>query len=193
MAYNPIDTAILASALEGAGFKATQVGNEKVYSRANHNLLGLVVKVYTSGANGAEKVKAKGQDAIRVVLVYTNGNGQTFGVTKAQRVFRTGSDSAIVGRMLSRMREMYGVANEMAKSPRCPTCGAPCWLDSGKCVAHRSHKGKAAKAKVVKAQPANLPMEQLEAEMHAMAVKAEGEQEAAAMQAKMNLIAAGLK
>lgn len=182
MAYNPIDTQILADALTKAGFEATKVGKEIVYVRPHHNEVGLRVKVYTSAASGKANVKAKGKDAIRVCLTFTTDKGKERGVAKAKRVFRTGTDTAIVGRMLSRMREMYAVANKMAKGDRCK-CGGVRWPDSGKCVACYSKP------------PAPVPatMEQVEAEMHAMAAQGEADRETAAYLAMEEAEAALLK
>jgi hypothetical protein len=139
MAYNPIDTAILTTALEKAGFTSSKVGKEVVYIRAHHKESGLRVKVYTSAASGKESVKAKGKDAIRVCLTYVTPKGKERGVAKAKRVFRTGTDSAILKRMTDRMRSMYKLANQIAKADRC-ACGGVRWPDSGKCVACYSKK-----------------------------------------------------
>lgn len=170
MAYNPIDTQILVDALESAGFTGTKVGKEVVYTRDHHKDSAFRVKVYTSAASGKANVKAKGKDAIRICLTYVLGNGKERGVAKAKRVFRTGTDTAIVTRMKSRMREMYDLANKMAKSAYCPDCNAPRWLDSGKCVA--CYKKAAA--------PAPVDLEKEEAEYNAAFAKYEQEQEAAA-------------
>lgn len=174
MAYNPIDTDILKSALENAGFKATKVGKELVYVRDHHKEPRLHVKVYTSVTVGKANAKKKGADAIRTCLTYTDAKGKERGVGKAKRVFRTGTDSAIVGRMKQRMREMYDLANRMAKGERCPHCGSVRWPDSGKCVSCFK------KSAPQKAAPAPANMEKLEAEMHEMVAKYEAEQEAAA-------------
>lgn len=179
MSYNPIDTDILAAALEKAGFVSTKVGKELVYVRPHHKEPALRVKVYTSAAAGKANVKKKGADAIRTCLTFTTDKGKERGVAKAKRVFRTGSDSAIVGRMLQRMRQMYDLANKMAKGERCPKCGAVRYPDSGRCVAWcgwKPPKEKAAPApKMTQAD-----IDAMEAEQNAAYAKYEAEQETAA-------------
>ena len=133
MSYNPIDAKHLTAALEKHGFEPTVVGKELVYTRDNHNDPQLTVKVYTSVTEGHEFVKKKGSDAIRTCLVYTGPDGKTRGVAKTKRVHRSGTDTAIIKRMMERARAMYKLANQMATGGRCK-CGGPCWPDSGKCV-----------------------------------------------------------
>ena len=138
--YNAIDFDVLAGVCAGAGFAQRVRGQEVTFERANHHDPRLVIVVYTSTKVGATKVRPKGADAIRVCLLAVRDAGapneRTFGVQKATRVFRTGTTTAILARLLERMRTMYGAANKMAHpaSKHCTSCGAPCFADSGKCT-----------------------------------------------------------
>ena len=62
-----------------------------------------------------------GGDSIKVCSVYTNREGQVNGVTKEQRVFRTGQLEAIAGRIKDRIGK---VAGELNAAQTCD-CGAP--------------------------------------------------------------------
>jgi hypothetical protein len=167
MSYNPVEFSVIAAACTAAGFAQKQRGKEITFERQNHHDPRLFVVVYTSTKVGAEKVRGKGKDAIRVALVATRDAGtpkeRTFGIASATRVHRTGETSGILARLVSRMREMYGRANEMAspEHPHCPHCGAPCFKDSGKCVVHCYGSWKAGQqkqvAKEADAAPAGLP------------------------------------
>lgn len=138
MSYNPINTDKLCTALKDAGFLGEKRGLEIVYERRNHNDPALVICVYTSAKAGGETVRAKDADAIRICLVLDK-DGSRSGVASGPRVYRTGSDEALIGRVLQRAREMYGTANGFANGDRC-TCGLPVYADSKKCLRHRSCK-----------------------------------------------------
>ena len=111
-------------------------GKELIYFREIPNKPIRVI-IYTSIVDGM--VRSVGDDAIRVVAIYTNRNEDTKCVGKAKRVFRTGKMEEIPERILGRMREVWGNAN---KAKKCH-CGAPmvlskasklycaetCWLD----------------------------------------------------------------
>ena len=92
---------------------------ERVFSRPINERMR--VAVYTT-IEGTE-VRQVGKDAIRVVALYRNANGQDRGVAKAdKRVHRTGKISAVTDRTLNRMREVWRIASH---SERCRHCGAP--------------------------------------------------------------------
>ncbi|OHD18668.1 MAG: hypothetical protein A2Y38_19545 [Spirochaetes bacterium GWB1_59_5] len=94
---------------------------ERVYSRTVDGSPGIRVLVYTTVEG--KQVREVGDDAIRVVAVYTNKEGQERGIAKAEkRVHRTGEFQAIVDRTYARMREVYALAKQAEK---CPSCGAP--------------------------------------------------------------------
>lgn len=134
--YNPVPAEVIHAALEEMGFARTTVGKEIVYERANHRLPSLFVRVFTSSHVGQVKVAAKGKDAIRIVLVYRAPDGSTRCVKKETRVFRVGETSDILDRIKERSRELYAMANWISTVPPCKKCGAPCYKESGKCVAY---------------------------------------------------------
>lgn len=140
-AFVPVPADCIISKLTEAGFveetdPTHNHGAEKVFARANHHDPGLKVLVYTSIRGDAYNVRKKGADAIRVVLVYDYtkaGVFERYGLAKAKRVFRNGSVFSVLGRMVERMRLMYGFANEFHKRHHCVVCGSVtnAW---GKCV-----------------------------------------------------------
>lgn len=132
MAYIEVPAESLKGMLAAKGFTEMVVNKEVVYERANHIDPNLKVRVYTSLAVGEEKARKCGGDAIRCCLVF-NRFGKTWGIAKAKRVYRSGKLEDVLDRTLERAREMYALANQFA-SHKC-SCGAPRWLDSGRCVA----------------------------------------------------------
>lgn len=117
----------LAAALEAklvsCGFEAVTFPGcrEKVYERAVEGHKGMSVRVFTSATSAG--TREVGKDAIRVCGVYKALDGETRGIAKAdKRVNRVGDVDAIVGRMYSRMREVYALA---ATGAKCSKCGAP--------------------------------------------------------------------
>ena len=132
--FNPVMAEDLHRALLQAGFTKAISGREIVFERANHNISCLKVRVFTSAHVGYETVAKCGKDAIRIVLLYTRPNGSTSCVKRGKRVFRVGQTEAIINRMLERARELYGMANQMAKIPRCVKCGAPNYPESKTCA-----------------------------------------------------------
>lgn len=104
------------------GFTKTETTNEVVFVRKHHKVPELQVKVYTSIAVGRKQSRECGDDAIRVVAVWDNGQ-RSFGVGKFPRVYRTApldmTDSErqqhVFDRVLVRMREAYARCNEWIK------------------------------------------------------------------------------
>jgi hypothetical protein len=83
----------------------------------------LRVAVYTSTVNGT--VRGNGKDAIRVVALYRNREGNDKGVAKAsKRVNRTGDIMGICQRLADRITEVWQVART---GDRCH-CGAPLFI-----------------------------------------------------------------
>ena len=88
------------------------------------------IKVYTTLPANGTQVRDVGQDAIRVVAAYESGKGgkaisprkgappstssRNYKATK--KILRTGSEAAILDRMLERMREAYGFSNEWLRN-----------------------------------------------------------------------------
>lgn len=139
----------LSSALAMAGF--TQLAQRQ--GRAHGEVVltrpvrgGLHIRVWTSTKDGQAEAAACGADAIRVTLVHV-ADGRTAGVSSATKVLRTGTVEAVIERVLARAREMWALGAKLDKGPRC-LCGAPKYLDSGRCVdranpAHLQHMAAA--------------------------------------------------
>lgn len=161
--YVAVPAETIKKALDIAGFEASIQGKELVYSRKHHKVASLVVKVYTSITatrtpegeivlvEEAQTVRRRGGDAIRACLVWEGeykGHEKSAGLAKATRTFRAGTEKSVIERMLTRMREMYGKANEMAKAINegkvCPHCGNPVYLDTGNCVVWACRKANGA-------------------------------------------------
>ena len=77
------------------------------------------MRIYTSIVGN--EVRQVGGDSIKVCSVYTNKEGQVNGVTREQRVFRTGQLEEIAGRIKDRISK---VAGELNAAQVCG-CGAP--------------------------------------------------------------------
>lgn len=127
----------IAAKFAAAGFTRSVRRSEVTYERAHSNPKFRIV-VYTSLTEGQNVTRAKGSDAIRAALVMDH-NGKTRGVTKTQRVNRTGTPDAVLDRALSRARDLWYETNEMIKRGLCGNCGAPRYADSGRCAAFCGH------------------------------------------------------
>lgn len=116
--YVEVSQVAFLHALVQAGFTEypTRAG-ELVYYRRHHNDPTMMVKVYTSLPRNAEEARGCGEDAIRVLLVFERpAQGERPGASgclyKASRVYRTGSEQAVIERTLERARECYAEANK---------------------------------------------------------------------------------
>ncbi len=108
MSFVQVPAEAIRARLLAAGFRRLeQAGREEVYGRSHDSDPRYVVKVYTSIREGSELARQRGQDAIRVVAVRGDR-----GIFKGQRVYRTGSVSAVLDRMMERAREAYGFCSE---------------------------------------------------------------------------------
>jgi hypothetical protein len=140
-----IPTDSLVSVLVKAGFNeitnslpASRYGHvqERVFARDHHKISNVQIRVYTSIDIRTNKVRDVDEDRIMICAVYTEGTkvghdrkakGRfLFG---AKGVNRSSGETdhetavkAILDRMLSRMRSVYGDVN---KAPKCPVCGEP--------------------------------------------------------------------
>jgi hypothetical protein len=104
--YVEVRRGALLGLLEGAGFEAGVEGREVVYRRKHRKDPTMMVKVYTSLSAGAPTARGCGEDAIRVVLVFQNPRtGRSGCLHKCRRVYRTGTEQAVLERLLARMRE----------------------------------------------------------------------------------------
>ena len=110
--------AAISAKLEQLGFTRRQGPGEAVYAREReHNV---AVLAYTSIV-GAE-VRAVGEDAIRVALIYESPP-KPRGLSKDRAVHRVGTIEAIVGRLAERIE-----AAQRAELHRCRRCNGPAFL-----------------------------------------------------------------
>lgn len=133
MAYVAVNSEKFFDTLSKAGFTKTKSGNEVVFERGHSYLKDLKIRVFTSVREGGSVAKAKGTDAIRVVLLLDQ-EGKLRCVKKSKRVYRTGTEDAVIERTLERAREMYKLANQASHEKRCD-CGAPRYPFTKKCMA----------------------------------------------------------
>ena len=111
----------IKATLAGIGFQPVEVpgAKELVFARNSTRLRGVQMRIYTSIVGN--EVRQVGGDSIKVCSVYTNKEGQVNGVTREQRVFRTGQLEEIAGRIKDRISK---VAGELNAAQVCG-CGAP--------------------------------------------------------------------
>lgn len=111
----------IKATLAGIGFQPIEVpgAKELVFARNSTRLRGVQMRIYTSIVGN--EVRQVGGDSIKVCSVYTNSEGQVNGVTREQRVFRTGQLEEIAGRIKDRIGK---VAGELNAAQVCG-CGAP--------------------------------------------------------------------
>jgi hypothetical protein len=123
MAYVEVSAKALEDFLASKGFTRGVQRSEVVYDRVHHRCPHVTVRVYTSLRDGAERARACGKDAIRVVAFRrtTDGRGDR-GVAKATRVFRTGTVDGVLARLYERMRSTYGQATLVVERYPCPAC-----------------------------------------------------------------------
>ena len=111
----------IKATLAGIGFQPVEVpgAKELVFARNSTRLPRVQMRIYTSIVGN--EVRQVGGDSIKVGSVYTNKEGQVNGVTREQRVFRTGQLEEIAGRIKDRISK---VAGELNAAQVCG-CGAP--------------------------------------------------------------------
>jgi len=122
-----VPAAAIRSRLAAAGFLLVPATRgEEVYERTHDRDGRYSVRVYSSiprvhgggaaNGGGAEEARGCGEDAIRVVALFTDGRFHSpplvVPIFKATRVFRTGSVEAVLDRLIERAREAYGACNE---------------------------------------------------------------------------------
>ncbi len=114
--YVEIDSKLLEEFLSACGFRRIQQHTEIVYVHPHKWCDSVRVKVYTSIKVGENVARPCGADAIRVVAAYEGQRpvsrpGQksstNFGIYKAKKILRTGSQEAVTERLHERMREAY--------------------------------------------------------------------------------------
>jgi len=102
-----------------AGFERGQAGQEILYSRRHARDARLSVVVYTSVAAGADDARGCGEDAIRVVAIFTWLHKATQkerhkNLYKA-RVLRVNSVDGVLERTIEKAREAYAACNDFLK------------------------------------------------------------------------------
>lgn len=107
--YVEINSEKLELFLQGKGFNRSLQHNEVVYSFAMSGAR--IVKVYTSIRVNDDTARGCGEDAIRVVAIYDNGN-KSFGIAKLPRVYRTGSQEKVHQRVAERIDDAIKRCNE---------------------------------------------------------------------------------
>lgn len=115
--YVEVDRTNFCKALETAGFSPDiEARGELVYVRRHHMDQTMYVKVYTSMPLRSGDARACGADAIRVLLTFKNDRtGRSGCLFKAPRVYRTGSEAAVIERTIQRAREAYGAGVKRVK------------------------------------------------------------------------------
>jgi hypothetical protein len=121
-----VPAAAIRNRLAAAGFHLTTAsrGSEEVYDRQHERDDRYVVRVYSSLTHGADDVRECGEDAIRVVALYTDSKfhypPKVIPIFSASRVYRTGTVEGVLDRMIERAREAYTAINAHRKGPlRC--------------------------------------------------------------------------
>ena len=95
----------LENFLQNKKFERTKQRDEVVYIRRSTVDPNLMMKVYTSIKDGQTAVRAAGRDAIRVCVVWDNGQGRSFGVGKFPPVFRVHSVQSDLERLDLKLKE----------------------------------------------------------------------------------------
>jgi hypothetical protein len=113
--YVEVDRAKFIAALAAAGFSPDpESRGELVFIRQHHVDSTMFVKIYTSLPLAAGDARACGKDAIRVLLIFKNSQ-RSGCLHKTPRVYRTGSEQAVIERTLERARDAYRAANQRLK------------------------------------------------------------------------------
>lgn len=108
--YVDVDRELFCKSLEAKGFiPDPEAFGELVYMRQHHMDLTMYVKIYTSMSIRGGDTRKCGKDAIRVMLIFSNPvTGRSGCLYKTPRVYRTGSQEAVIERTIERAREAYG-------------------------------------------------------------------------------------
>lgn len=116
MSFVEVPAEKLREILNKAEFTQGQTGSEETWERTHLRNPRYKIKVYTSIQVGKGLTRGCGDDAIRVVVTYTNVANQEKGIWKSKRIYRTGTVDKVCDRLLERMREAYGWVNEQLKN-----------------------------------------------------------------------------
>lgn len=111
--YVDVNREAFITALEAKGFSVDpEAKGELVYVFQHKVDPTMFVKIFTSLPIASGDSRGCGQDAIRVLLIFKNQiTGKSGCLYKASRVYRTGSERAVIERTLERAREAYQEAN----------------------------------------------------------------------------------
>ena len=113
-----VDRQKFCAALEAKGFSVDpEAKGELVYVRQHHLDPTMWVKIYTSMSVSGGDVRGCGEDAIRVLLIFKNERtGKSGCLHKTSRVYRTGSEAAVIERTIERAREAYAAGNDRVRN-----------------------------------------------------------------------------
>jgi len=98
------------------GWKITEPAGEEAYF--DYERKGFIIRVYSSIARSGV-CRAKGKDAIRVAILYVDGDDQTRGIKKFPRVTRQENWRV---HLKSRVKDAFDFINTIRM---CKSCGAP--------------------------------------------------------------------
>ena len=104
----------LENFLSSKGFSRTVQNREVVYVFSHKADPSVKVKIFTSLTDGASSARSCGEDAIRVCTVFES-NAKKFGIGKFPKILRTGSEEAILERIITRAREAYARGTEFTR------------------------------------------------------------------------------
>jgi len=111
-----VPAAEIRDRLTAAGFSLVSGSGEEIYVRAHNRDVRYTVKVYSSIQRGAGEIAQCGDDAIRVVAIWTDDKfcwpPRERPIFKSARVYRTGTVEGVLDRMIERAREAYEMCNK---------------------------------------------------------------------------------
>jgi len=134
--YIEVSATKIEAMMSQAGFSELSVPGcaERVFVRQHHVHSKVQVRVYTSLNRTSNTLRDVGKDRMRVTAFYTDGSEKNYNDVSrflfgAKGVNRASGEqdgdaamSAVLDRLLERMREVYALIN---KAPRCPKCSEP--------------------------------------------------------------------
>jgi hypothetical protein len=108
-----VPRAAIVDRLTAAGFTPDVFGGELVYIRRHTHDARLVVKVYTSLPARAGDVRARGEDAIRILglFIWTAGGKEKVKELYAAKVLRVNSVEGTIERIVEAARDAWKTLN----------------------------------------------------------------------------------
>lgn len=120
--YVEVPSAALFGRLEAAGFTRGVIGREVTYTRVHSRDARLSVTVYTSAAEGSQDARGCGEDAIRVVALFSwlhRASGEQRRKKLASfKVLRVTSVDGVLERTIDAARKAYQACNDFIKSSK---------------------------------------------------------------------------